>query len=341
MERILIVRLGAMGDVVHALPAVAFVRRTLPQAAIDWAIEGTWQDLISPELARPVVVDTKRWRQRWYSPATWREATAMRRQLRSSAYSLVLDLQGAIKSAVVADWTKSPKRFGFLHPREPIATRFYTDKLHPRGKHVIEQNLELAQKALNTTAAANSERHPIAALLPSDPEAERWATSLCPHNFALLNPGAGWKAKEWPAERYGQLAKHLSNMGLHSLVNLGPSSYEQSLAEIVEATSGGIVQRVECSIRQLVALTRRASLSVGGDTGPMHLANALGIPVVAIFGPTNERATHPIGDYDLMSHPVFCRPCMLRDCPIDHRCMKRITVDAVYGALARRLEAAR
>jgi heptosyltransferase-1 len=109
--------------------------------------------------------------------------------------------------------------------------------------------------------------------------------------FAVLNPGAGWGAKQWPAERYGYVAKRLAEDGFKSLINFGPG--EQDLAKTVEAASGGAAEGISCSITELIALTRRASLFIGGDTGPMHLAAALKIPVVAIFGPTNPARNGP------------------------------------------------
>jgi heptosyltransferase-1 len=112
-------------------------------------------------------------------------------------------------------------------------------------------------------------------------------------DFAILNPGAGWGAKRWPAERYGQVAKELAKDGLCSLINYGPG--EEELAVDVETASGGAAQRISCTISELIALTRRARLLIGGDTGPMHLAAALKIPVVAIFGPTNPARNGPFG----------------------------------------------
>jgi heptosyltransferase-1 len=133
--------------------------------------------------------------------------------------------------------------------------------------------------------------------LPSDEtterDCERWLDEHKVENFVILNPGAGWPSKQWPPERYGHLAKGLAHLGFKSLINAGPG--EQDLARTVKATSEGAAEIIECSIPQLIAFTRRASLFVGGDTGPMHLAAALKIPVVAIFGPTNPARNGPYG----------------------------------------------
>jgi heptosyltransferase-1 len=111
--------------------------------------------------------------------------------------------------------------------------------------------------------------------------------------FAILNPGAGWGAKQWPAERYGQVARALARAGVQSVVNYGPG--EEDLARAAETTSEGAARAFQCSISELIALTRRARLFVGGDTGPLHLAAALRVPVVAIFGPTDPARNGPYG----------------------------------------------
>jgi heptosyltransferase I len=130
---------------------------------------------------------------------------------------------------------------------------------------------------------------------PVDPDAENRISGLTANvrYYAILNPGAGWGAKMWPAERYGQVAKELGKDGTVSFVNFGPG--EEVLAAAVESASDGAARKISCSISELIALTRRARLFVGGDTGPAHLAAALRIPVVAIFGPTNPARNGPFG----------------------------------------------
>ena len=153
----------------------------------------------------------------------------------------------------------------------------------------MEQNLSLAE------SLSQMKINMPAALLPHDEPAEQkmqqWLYEHKISRFALLNPGAGWGAKQWPADRYGEVAKKLAADGLSCLINFGPQ--EEELARIVQQESGRSAQPVECSITDLIALTRRASLFVGGDTGPMHLAAALGVPVVAIFGPTDPARNGP------------------------------------------------
>ncbi len=305
IKRLLIIRLGAMGDVLHTLPAAAALRAAFPEAVMGWLIEERWAELLctlptprsgprSPQ--RPLVdrihtVNTKRWRGDVWSYQTWEQIAAGLSELRAAKYEVALDLQGAIRSAILARMSKAPAIYGAAQPRENVASMFYTHQVITRGAHVVEQNLSIVQALTRTSL-------PIPrAELPRDEAAERECERQLAergiHDFALLNPGAGWGAKQWPAERYGQVAKQLAGMGMRSLVNFGPG--EEELARSVEQGGDGSAEAVEGSITQLIALTRRARIFIGGDTGPLHLAAALRVPVVAIFGPTNPARNGPFG----------------------------------------------
>lgn len=305
MERILIVRLGAMGDVIHALPAARELRQALPSARIDWVIESKWVELLrsdedaragSPQ--RPLVdnaitVDTRKWRKAIFSPDTWHEMGGVRKLLHSANYDAVLDMQGALKSAMIARFSGAGKRIGLAHPRETQAAWFYQKSVATTSEHVIDQNRELA------AAVTGGKMEGAAALapgnLPRDAAAESWAEELASgKKIAVLNPGAGWGAKQWSPENYAAVARWLGANGFLCLVNAGPSAAELALASRVEAASSGNARTLAgASISKLVALLRRASLLVGGDTGPMHLANALGVPVIALFGPTDPARNGP------------------------------------------------
>ena len=305
IERLLIVRLSAMGDVIHALPAVSALREAFPEATIGWVIEERWAELLctlpnarsglrSPQ--RPLVdkihsVKLKSWRCSLHSPQTWEQIAAAISEMQGVRYQVAVDLQGAVRSALIARWSGVPTIYGTTQPRENVASMFYTRQVSTHGDHVVEQNISLVKaiigKPLNMPAAK----------LPCDDVAEqecqRRLQELGVVNFALLNPGAGWGAKQWPAERYGQVARELAKIGLKSLVNFGPN--EDALAQEVESSSYGEAQRISCTLTQLIALTRRAKLFIGGDTGPLHLAAALNVPLVGIYGPTNPVRNGPFG----------------------------------------------
>ncbi|MGH9553122.1 MAG: glycosyltransferase family 9 protein, partial [Terriglobales bacterium] len=201
------------------------------------------------------------------------------------------DLQGAVRSSLLARWSGAPVIYGAAQPRENVATMFYTRPAITAGEHMVQQNMALAE------AAAHRHLKTPRVELPRDPAAEQECDQRLKakgiREFVLLNPGAGWGAKQWLPERYGQVAKQLSENTLKSLINVGPG--ENDLAHAVEAASGGTAEIFTGSLTQLIALTRRAGLFIGGDTGPMHLAAALGVPVVGIFGPTDPARNGPFG----------------------------------------------
>ncbi|MGA2966556.1 MAG: glycosyltransferase family 9 protein [Terriglobales bacterium] len=331
-EKLLIVRLSAMGDVIHTLPAVAALRQAFPHATLGWLVEERWAELLctlryprsgrrSPQ--RPLVdrvhsVNTAEWRHAPFALNTWLQMSAGLSELRGIQYDAAIDFQGAVRSALLASWSGALTVYGGAQPRENAASMFYTRKvlLETNGTHVVEQALALAgavistadisagisagiSTGISTTTVATAMAAPQVEL-PVDSDAETkiaglWADGS---NFVILNPGAGWGAKRWPAERYGQVAKELAKDGLCSLVNYGPG--EEALAVAVEAASAGAARKVCCSVSELIALTRRVRLFIGGDTGPMHLASALKIPVVAIFGPTNPARNGPFGTQSIV-----------------------------------------
>jgi len=320
MAKILIVRLGSMGDILHALPAVTAIRSALPQASIGWLVEERWTELltthhpkpnpesVSPE--KPVAnlihtVDTMRWRRRIVRAGTLAEVRGALRRVREVGYDLAIDFQGAIKSGLLARLCGAHKLAGFENPREPATRIFYTQKFSRRGEHVIEQNHGLAAQALKDQLGGK-ELELIAPQLPCDPQAETWAQTeimqLGIASFALMTPAAGWGAKQWPTERFGAVAQALARHNLKTLVNAAPG--EEGLAQAVVDSSAGHAFVVQCSIGQLIALTRRARIFIGGDTGPLHLACAQAIPTVGLYGPTDPVRTGPFGRNTIaLRHP--------------------------------------
>lgn len=309
IERLLIVRLSAMGDVIHTLPAVQALREAFPLAFIGWLIEERWAELLcapgSPRRGsrsplRPLVdevhsVSLRAWGKSPFSMGTLQRAATVWNDVRDARYDAVVDLQGAIRSAVLARLSGARVVYGAMEPRESPASLWYTRKAVARGSHVIEQNLSVVEAMVGGEAKRPAKEIPCA--LPCDPAAEgRTEAELVEHNvrnFAILNPGAGWGAKRWPAERYGEVARRLAEAGICPLVNYGPG--EEDLFRAVLAASGGLARPTKGSVTELIALTRRARIFIGGDTGPLHLAAALRVPVVAIFGPTDPARNGPYG----------------------------------------------
>lgn len=305
----MIVRLSAMGDVIHTLPAAHALRNAFPQAHIGWLIEERWAELLSAPSAlrrgtrsepRPLVdevhaVNLKAWGKSPFTISTLQRAATIWNDVRSAHYDVAMDLQGAIRSAVLARLSGARDVYGAAEPRESPASLWYTRKVITHGRHVIEENLSVAEALFNSPTKTSP---PDVSLdFPRDAQAEarierRLADSAI-GEFAILNPGAGWGAKRWPAERYGAVARELADSGMRSIINYGPG--EEELARVAEAASGGTALAMSFTITELIALTRRARIFIGGDTGPLHLAAALRVPVVAIFGPTDPARNGPYG----------------------------------------------
>lgn len=315
LERLLIVRLGSMGDVIHALPAATLLRRAFPTAWLGWMIEERWSELLCapgtprsgprcpgrPLLEAVHVVNTMAWRSAPFSSATWEEALRAWRQLRAPRYELAVDFQGTVRTALMARWTGAEASAGFERPREHAAGVLYTYTVEAGGAHVIEQNVALAAAIADLPPEVPEIEFPLDPAAEEFCERKVWARQ--PREFAILNPGAGWEGKQWPPERYGEVARGLLGVGLHSMVNFGPG--EEALARAVEAASSGAAKAAACSLSELIALTRRAQLFIGGDTGPMHMAAALGVPVVALFGPTSPARNGPFGTRSVVLRSPF------------------------------------
>jgi heptosyltransferase I len=303
-SRVLIVRTGALGDVLHAMPAVAALRERRPTWEIRWAIEPRWSplltasDCVTPgdlrDSATPLVdgwfrVETREWKRGPFTPSTLASVKGLRRRLRAGQFDVAVDMQGLIRSAVIGRLAAARRYAGRSEPREGIAKFLYRQRVRVSAAHVVEQGCELLG------AAVGFPLKPGRVVLPVDAAAEAWVDGLIPEGcrFVLMAPTAGWGAKEWPAERYGAVAAELSKAGYRVLVNA--VSADDSTAEVVMQASGGAAVAVPCSIAEMIALVRRASLVMAGDTGPLHLAAALERSVLGLYGPTDPLRTGPYG----------------------------------------------
>ena len=284
--KVLIVRIGAMGDVLHAMPAVAALRELHPEWEIGWAIEPGWSALLGkPLVNRVFLTATKQWGRNVFSGGTVAGVMGLRSELRQGQFDLCVDLQGSIKSAVIGRMAGAKQFVGMAGPRERQAAWLYGQRVRVTAAHVIEQGCELLGAAVGETL------RPVGVAFPVDEAAERWCDAVAAEPFVLMAPSAGWGAKEWPVERFGAVAAALGARGFRTLVNAA-SAGDKSAKGVVEA-SGGFATTVPCSIAQLIALTRRAALVIAGDTGPLHLAAALERPVVGLYGPTDPARNGP------------------------------------------------
>jgi lipopolysaccharide heptosyltransferase I len=301
---IAIVKLSSLGDVVHALPVAATLGARLAGARITWVVERREAAVLSghPALDEIVTVDIRGWRpapSRGGLAAAARALRGLAARLAAGRFDVALDLQGLVKSGVLAALTRAPLRVGFAARdcREPLNALFTNRRLaRPAGVHVVEQYLALLR-------ALGIEEPRIDFRLPADPAAEARAeeffvaAGLKPWDrVVVLNPGAGRLDKRWPLDRFHTLARRLGDEGVARVVVVwGPGEEAAARAIADGAASGRGVMAPPTDLPQLIAVLRRASVLVAGDTGPLHLGAALGTPCVGIYGPTSARRNGPYG----------------------------------------------
>lgn len=329
MDSFLIVRLGSLGDVVHAIPAAAALRRRYPQAQIDWLVDPRYRDLLDLVecLDRRIPFDPR-------GLVGGRAAWATVRELRRARYDAVIDLQGLLKSAVLARLVSAGRTIGLprRYLREPMARALYSETPDPGpAAHVIHRGVALL-RALDVTDAAV--HFPLA--IPRTPAAAQAVERIGSTEYALMNPGAAWPNKRWPAARFGAAAAGVrAEYGLRSLVLWGPG--EEVLAgAVVAASSGAAAAAPATTIPDVVAIARGARVMVSGDTGPLHLAGAVGTPVVALFGPTFAERNGPWSPRDVVvARTDRCECFYERRCRRAAPCIDDIEVPEVVAAVGR------
>lgn len=340
--KLLLVRLGALGDIVHAIPVAVALRRAYPEARIDWAVSAKHREILDlvPALSGRIAINDRG------HAAGGLSLLAAIRELRRTAYDVTIDLQGLIKSALIARASGATRVIGFTrrYARESLASLFYSERYDPGGeglfapsetRHVVRINLGVLD---------------ILGLPPREPEfaieapmspAVRRVIEQVGHPFALLNGGAAWPNKRWPPSRLGAIAAALhERRGIRSVVLWGPA--ERSLADEVVATAGGAaILAPPTTIADIAALAREAAVMVSGDTGPTHIASAVGTPLVGIYGPTRPERNGPLGRDDAsVSRAGVCECHHLRQCRRERMCLLDIEVPEVLDAVERRLDAA-
>lgn len=306
--RVLVVRLGAMGDILHTLPAVASLKQSYPQSHIAWAVEEKWAPLLqgNPFVDEQIFVDRR----------NLKSILKLRHRLRSTKWDLAVDFQGLVKSALVAACAK-PERIAGYHrseAREPLAALFYSTTVLPQAVHVVDRHLELAASAgaVHTVRTFPIPQGRPEGDLPAGP-------------FVLANPVAGWPSKQWPIGRYAELGKRLlSEFGLTLLFNVAS---RLPIPDVRQHVSG---------LEGLIHATRQATAVLGVDSGPMHLAAALAKPGVALFGPTNPERNGPYGSTITVLRDSQARTTYKRRSEVDES-MNAIGVDHVLAALKERL----
>lgn len=336
MNHILVVKLSAIGDTVHAVPSVAALRARHPGATITWVVERSAAPLVRclDCVDRTLVLDTRAWRKgrKLTGPeGPWRVLS----QLRDRPYDVALDFQGLLKSALVARLSGARRRIGWAPPvvRERMASRLYTETVDeiPTGIHVIDICASLLTPlGVETAPRVFPYRFPDHVLL----RVEDFLRPLGGGPFLTLNPGGGWPTKRWPPSHYGRLAALLArDPGLPIVVVYGPG--EEPLLEAIRREAPNVVP-FPATLRELAVLARRTACFVGGDTGPMHISSAMGAPVVALFGPTDPVRNGPFLPGDIVLYRTDrCHGSWRRRC--DHHICMDFSPEEVADAVRRRL----
>ena len=330
--RFLVIRLSSLGDIVHALPAVAALGRTFPGAEIHWLIEKRYASLLAgnPYVHRIIALDTLSWRGSLPPLPLLREMMKTLIGLRGSGYEVAVDFQGLWKSAMLALLAGANERVGLAGPwlREPSASVLYTDRVSAAGrKHVVEESLVLVERL---GARVGAWEFP----LPHTPEDDRYVDDqlarLEAREFLIINPGGGWKAKRWAPENYALLLRQLEARLGCTLLLTGSPNEQELIAGILRIAGAKRAFYFPSSVVQFIALARRARLLLGGDTGPLHLAAAVGTPLVAIHGPTDPARNGPFHKADI---------ALYNGAPVNH---SRRDQNAAYieGISVERVEAA-
>ncbi len=325
-RKILIIKPSSLGDVVHSLPFLQAIKDAFPKAQIHWIIARGLEGMLEthPMVNNLWIINKDLWKHLGKVKATLSEIRLLYRGLKFEGYDLVVDLQGLLRSGVLTYATRAPLRVGFREAREG-STLFYTHVIRG-GKdiHAVDRYLRIAEALGGDTREVN---FPMPLIKESE-NVQRIKKEI--GRYGVLIPGARWETKRWSCERFGALASMLDLK--HVVVG---STSDSELSEEIEQRSGGKALSVagKTDLRELISLIRDAQYVISNDSGPLHIAAAFGIPAVALFGPTSPVRTGPYGSYHItVKADVPCAPCYKKNCRT-MRCMKEISVEAVYEAV--------
>jgi lipopolysaccharide heptosyltransferase I len=340
--KILIVKLSSIGDIVHTLPTLAVIRRSLPDAEISWAVEKSAAEILRGNglINNLIEVDTRSLRGGKIIENILLDVSKQLRELRKFKYDVALDFQGLLKSAGIAKLSKAKRTYGFdkANLREPGSRFLLTETIEiPPQTHIIRKNLLLAEKALNIKVPTENFEFPIFTDKTHQAEAAKIINETG-ENFAILNPAGGWATKLWHAEKFGQLADKLwEENGLVSVVSTAPNEIELA-QKVLQNCKSGKVLLAQTSLKGFYELAKRARIYVGGDTGPTHLAVAANAPIVGIFGPTEwwRNGSPNLKDICVERSDINCRvDCHRRTCS-NWICLD-ISVETVFAVVQKRL----
>lgn len=345
-KRVLLVRLSALGDVVHTLPALAALRRAMPDAHLAWMVESLSAPLLEghPMLNELIVYPRAQWQRQGYLRSLPGDIRRFFGEMRHRRFDIAVDFQGLTKSALIPWLSAIPVRIGFGgEDGREISQWFYTARLRPPHTicHVVHRNLYLLTGLGITEQAAE---FPFPDLSTERKEVSQRLEQQgigADKRLVFLNPGAGWETKRWPAEYFGRLAALIvREIGCGVLLTWGPGEealVETAMGEVPADLRRQVHRAPPTTVREFAALLNHCSVMVGGDTGPVHLAAARGVPVVGIYGGSDPKRNGPRGaaQIQILANPdVACYPCWRVYCDNPPpRCLTTITPEAVLEAV--------
>ena len=340
--RILIIKTSALGDVVHALPVIDCLRRISPGAEIDWVVEEAFLPILehNPYLAQIHAVRTKKWRKAPCASETRADLKVLRTALRERSYDLVFDIQGNLKSGLIAWLTGAKERIGFsTEVLQEKANRLFTTRRIPfraEDRNVTDRYLRVVSAPFDRDYADMDLKGDIFSAPEDEAAAERFMAELPPGRVFLFQVGTTWSTKLWHPEGWIELARRIlaHYPGSTILVNWG-SPEEQALGERIVAEVGVAVRLLPwLRIRELIPVIRRVDLLIGGDTGPLYLAAAVGTATVSYYRATSAAIYAPKGKrHRAIQAPLDCAGCQRTACDRDAQCRASITVDALFEAV--------
>lgn len=327
-RKILIVKPSALGDVVHSLPFLDSLKNRFPQAVIDWIVARSFHQVLEghPMIRQLWIIDKDRWKKPAHFADTLRSVTGLARSLRAREYDLVVDLQGLLRSGLMALSTGCRTRVGFSEAREGSSFCYTHRVMGGHDIHAVDRYLEIAD------FLGCRPREPRFPLPPLQQAVSTSRIMGClPERYAVIAPSTGGAAKPWLPERFGEVAARLP----FPSVVITSASHKEIALRVVAASRGKAISLAgRTSIKELMAIIGGAAFLLSSDTGPMHIAAAMEIPVVALFGPTNPARTGPYGSRStILSAGLSCSPCYRRKPCRDWRCMSAITVEQVLDAI--------
>lgn len=344
--RVLIVKISALGDVVHALPVLAYLKEAHPEIKIDWLVEEGFAPLIEghPMLRRVYRLGLKRWRREgWRSVLTGVKSTL--HELRNERYDMVLDLQGNCKSGLFTLLCGAPRRYGFSFsgvrewPNLLATNRRVV--LTAADHHISDRSLAVAREAF-PVGNARSAAGPLHVTPQARTAVEKQLGSFNMNgpSLVVLQYGTTWETKLWPLDSWQRFARTLcAEDNLRPVLIWGNEAERDAAEAIYRATDGQAVIWPRGTLQELAALLERADLVIGGDTGPIHIAAALDTPTVSIFRVTDGSRNGPRGPLHIrLQSPLECSPCLQKSCPRDAECGHSITVNQVLDATRKQLK---